>query len=174
VKFIADGMLGKLTRWLRMLGHDVEYSSKLDDAHFITIAKNERRTLLTRDLQLYQQAIAKGIEAFYFEPDDEAEELAQLARRFDLALEIDMKTSRCPKCNTPVKPISRENAALKVEENTISHYSDFWQCPRCGQVYWQGAHWTRIRKTLQTAKEKAVDMEKRSQDFSRSHLNGMS
>jgi uncharacterized protein with PIN domain len=153
LKFLADGMLGKLTRWLRMLGHNVKYSNKLDDAQLVTIAKKERRILLTRDLELYQQAIAKGVDAFYLEGKNEAERLAQLAKRFKIQLDIDMVTSRCPKCNTRVKPISKERVAVRVEDNTFSCYNEFWECPKCGQIYWQGAHWTRIRKTLETAKE---------------------
>jgi len=135
-------MLGKLTRWLRMLGHNVKYSCKLDDAQLITIAKKERRVLLTRDLELYQQAIAKGINAFYLEGQTEAEKLAKLAQRFGIKLDIDMATSRCPKCNTRVKPILKEKASGKV-----------WECPKCGQIYWQGAHWIKIRNTLEAAKE---------------------
>jgi len=146
-------MLGKLTRWLRMLGHDVEYSSKLDDAQLIMMAKKERRILLTRDLELYQQATSKGVDTFYLEGKTEAERLAQLAQRFKIKLDIDLETSRCPKCNTRVEPISKENVADKVEESTFSHYDEFWECPKCQQIYWQGAHWTRIRKTLEAAKE---------------------
>jgi uncharacterized protein with PIN domain len=146
-------MLGKLTRWLRMLGHNVKYSSKLDDAQLIMMAKKERRILLTRDLELYQQAIAKGVDAFYLEGENEAERLARLAKRFKVKLDIDMATSRCPKCNTRVKPIAKERVAVRVENSTFSCYNEFWECPKCGQIYWQGAHWTRIRKTLETAKE---------------------
>ncbi|MEM2953097.1 MAG: Mut7-C RNAse domain-containing protein [Candidatus Bathyarchaeia archaeon] len=153
MKFIADGMLGKLTRWLRMLGHNVKYSNKLDDSQLITIAKKERRILLTRDLELYQQATAKGVQAFYMEGQTEAERLAKLAKKFGINLDIDMATSRCPKCNTRVKPLPKEKVADKVEKTTFSYYNEFWQCPKCGQIYWQGAHWTRIRKTLETAKE---------------------
>ena len=153
MKFIVDGMLGKLTRWLRMLGHNVKYSNKLDDAQLITIAKKERRILLTRDLELYQQAIAKGLDAFYLEGTTEAERLAFLARRFKIELEINMEKSRCPECNTRVKPIPKEKVVNKVEKNTFSNYNEFWECPKCEKVYWQGAHWTRIRKTLDTAKE---------------------
>ncbi len=153
MKFIADGMLGKLTRWLRMLGHNVKYSNKLDDSQLITIAKKERRILLTRDLALYQQATAKGVQAFYMEGQTEAEQLAKLAQKFGINLDIDMATSRCPKCNTRVKPLPKEKVADKVEKTTFSYYNEFWQCPKCGQIYWQGAHWTRIRKTLGTAKE---------------------
>jgi len=153
LKFIADGMLGKLTRWLRMLGHDVEYSSKMDDNQLIMVAKKERRILLTRDLELYQQATAKGVNAFYLEGKTEAEKLAHFAKRFNIKLDIDMATSRCTKCNTRVKPISKEKVADKIEKSTFSYYNDFWECPKCGQIYWQGAHWTRIRKTLETTKE---------------------
>ena len=153
MKFIADGMLGKLARWLRLLGYSVKYSTKLDDAKLVEIAKKEQRILLTRDLELYQQATAKGIDAFYLEGKNEAERLALLAKRFKIKLDINMKTSRCPKCNTRVKPIPKENVADKVETNTFSHYTEFWECPKCSQIYWQGAHWTRIRKTLEASKE---------------------
>ena len=154
MKFIADGMLGKLTRWLRMLGHNIKYSNKLDDAQLIAIAKKERRILLTRDLELYQQAVAKGVNAFYLEGKTETERLAQLSQRFKIKLDIDMKTSRCPKCNTHVKPTTKEKVADKVEKSTFSNYNEFWECPKCAQIYWQGAHWTRIRSTLDAAKEK--------------------
>jgi hypothetical protein len=153
LKFIADGMLGKLTRWLRMLGHNVKYSNRLNDAQLIEIAKKERRILLTRDLELYQQATAKGVDAFYLNGVTEEERLAEMAKRFNIKLDIDMTTSRCPKCNARVKPVPKDNVKDKVEKSTFNYYSDFWECPKCGQVYWQGAHWTRIRKTLEAAKE---------------------
>ncbi|MEM2281727.1 MAG: Mut7-C RNAse domain-containing protein [Candidatus Bathyarchaeia archaeon] len=153
MRFIADGMLGKLTRWLRMLGHNVKYSNKLDDTMLMAIAKKERRILLTRDLELYQQATAKGIQAFYVDGQTEAEKLAKIARKFGISLDIDMAKSRCPKCNAQVKLIQKEKVAGKVKESTYIHYNEFWECPKCGQIYWQGAHWTRIRKTLETAKE---------------------
>ena len=159
MKFVVDGMLGKLTRWLRMLGHNVEYSCTLDDSQLIQVAKKEKRTLLTRDLMLYQQATAKGVDTFYLNGKTEAERLAQLAKRFRIKLEIDMKTSRCPKCNTRVKPIPKEEVVNEIEKNTFSHYNEFWKCPKCRKTYWQGAHWTRIRETLEEA-QKSLETEK--------------
>jgi uncharacterized protein with PIN domain len=153
VKFIADGMLGKLTRWLRMLGHDVKYSNELNDAELSVIAKKERRTLLTKDLELYQRAIAKGINAFYLEGRTEAERLSELAKRFKIPLVIDLKNSRCPRCNTKLRSTPKEKLAGKVEKNTFTYYDDFWECPKCGHIYWQGAHWGRIRATLEEAEE---------------------
>ena len=153
MKFIADGMLGKLTRWLRMLGQDVQYSNKLDDAELIVMAKKERRILLTRDVELYQRAVARGVDAFYIEGRTEAAKLAELAKRFDVPLEIDLKRSRCPRCNTKIQPTPKEKLAGKVEKNTFIYYDEFWKCPKCGHIYWQGAHWGRIRATLEEAKK---------------------
>ena len=154
MKFLADGMLGKLARWLRMLGQDVKYSNKLEDDELVTVAEKERRALLTRDLELYQRATAKGINAFYVAGETEAARLSELAKRFSISLVIDLKNSRCPKCNTKLRAAAKAKIAGKVEKNTFAHYSDFWECPSCGQVYWQGAHWERIRATLKAAEEK--------------------
>ena len=153
MKFIADGMLGKLTRWLRMLGQDVKYSNQFEDEELIVTAKKEHRVLLTRDLELYQRAIAKGLDAFYVESQKEAEKLAELAKRFEIPLTIDLKCSRCPKCNTKIRPTPKEKLAGKVEKNTLIYYDKFWKCPKCGHIYWQGAHWGRIRATLEKAKK---------------------
>jgi len=153
LKFITDGMLGKLTRWLRMLGHDVEYSRSDDDKKLIEKAKSEERILLTRDLKLYQQAMTHGVNAVLVEAETGPEKLADLARRFNFNLEIDVTVSRCPKCNTKIRPVTKDVVMDKVPKTTSTYYNEFWECPGCGQVYWQGAHWKRIEKTLREAKE---------------------
>lgn len=159
MKFIADGMLGKLTRWLRILGHDVKYSNKLDDTALVAAARKERRILLTRDFELYKQAVAKGIDVLYVEGETGEEKLADIAERFNIDLKIDMATSRCPKCNSRVKPIAKTKVADKVGKSTFAHYEEFWKCQKCGQIYWQGAHWKGIRRKLERTKEALDTME---------------
>jgi len=153
MKFIADGMLGKLTRWLRMLGQDVEYSKSLYDEQLIKTAKTENRILLTRDLKLYQRARKQGVDTVLIEDATKAEKLAGLASRFNFKLEIDIMVSRCPKCNTPIRPVSKEEIVDRIPKATSTHYDEFWECPGCGQVYWQGSHWNRIEKTLKEARQ---------------------
>lgn len=164
MKFIVDGMLGKLTRWLRILGHNAKYSTKLDDNKLIEIAKKEDRVLLTKDLQLYQQATTKGVEAFYLRGGTEDERLAELAARFNIKLGIDITLSRCPKCNAKIRTIPKAKAAKKVEKNTFEHYDEFWKCLKCKQVYWQGAHWQKIGKTLNEAKANLRDLKEKSEE----------
>ena len=145
-----------------MMGHDVEYSNSMDDSELLTIAKKDHRILLTRDFDLYRHAVNKEVDAFYVEGQTEQERLAELAARFDIRLEIDMTTSRCPKCNTQVKPVSKKEVATRVEKNTFENYTEFWECPNCGQVYWQGAHWTKIKETLKAAEQNLQQQKKRS------------
>jgi len=162
LKFITDGMLGKLTRWLRMLGQDVEYSRSVEDKKLIEMAKKEQRTILTRDLKLYQQAMMQGVNAVLVEASTGAEKLADLARRFNFKLEIDVTVSRCPKCNTKIRPVPKDMVIDRVPKTTSTYYNEFWECPSCGQVYWQGAHWKRIEKTLEEAKTALEKLDKPS------------
>jgi len=118
VKFLADGMLGKLTRWLRMLGQDVLYSVQFNDSELLELAKKEDRVLLTKDLALYKCAIGRDIVAYYVEGNTESERLAELGKRFSLQLTIDMDKSHCPLCNTKLNAAPKEQLKGELEKNT--------------------------------------------------------
>ena len=156
MKFLADAMLGKLARWLRMLGHDVIYSVELDDPELLELSKCEERVLLTRDLELYNRAVAKGLDAHYIEGKTEPDRLAEVAKRYSLPLEIDMDKSHCPICNTKLATAAKEQLQTELEKNTYIYYDKFWKCPNCGQIYWQGAHWKQITQTLTNARQKLL------------------
>lgn len=171
MKFIIDGMLGKLARWLRMLGHNVIYSTKLDDFELIDIAKKEKCVILTRDLKLCKSALSNDLEAFYIEGCTEAEKLANLGERFNISLDINMENSRCPRCNAQIIMTPKEKIKDKIKKNTFSHYNEFWKCTYCGKVYWQGAHWKGILETLEEAR---TIRRNKTQLHSRSHFSGIS
>lgn len=154
MKFLADGMLGKLARWLRMLGNDVIYSVEFDDSELLELAKKEDRFLLTKDLELYKRAIRRGLDLHYVKGKKEPERIAEVAKRYSLPLVIDMDKSHCPICNTKLAAASKEQLQNELEKNTFTYYSKFWKCSNCGQIYWQGAHWTQINNTLNQAKAK--------------------
>jgi uncharacterized protein with PIN domain len=154
VKFLADGMMGKLARWLRMLGQDVIYSVKFNDSELLELAKKEDRILLTKDFELYKRAIIRGLDAYYVEGKSGSEHLAEVAKRYNLSLMIDMDKSNCPICNTKLSAIPKEQLQGEIEKNTFTYYDKFWKCPNCGQIYRQGAHWKQINNTLTEAQEK--------------------
>ena len=152
LKFLADGMLGKLARWLRILGHDVTYFRSVDDKNLIKSAKSESRILLTRDQELVQQAINKGLNIFFVKGTENGEILADLANWFGFNLEIEISVSRCPKCNMSIRLVSKESVLQEIPELTALNYNEFWKCIGCGQIYWKGGHWKLIKKTLEEAK----------------------
>lgn len=141
-------MLGKLTRWLRILGQDVKYTAKFVDSELLKIADNEKRVLLTRDFMLYKRSIANGLDAYYFEGTLFSDCLSELVTRYHLPLVLDINNIRCSLCNNKLKSVTKAEIQKNLKENTIFYYNKFWKCPRCDQVYWFGSHWKQINKTL--------------------------
>jgi uncharacterized protein with PIN domain len=147
-------MLGKLARWLRMLGQDVTYNVQLNDNELLDLTKKESRVLLTKDLELYRRAAATGLDAFFVEGKSESERLAEVAGRYGLTLMVEMEKSNCPVCNTKLKATPKEQLFGELQKNTFAYHDTFWKCPNCGQIYWQGAHWKQITNTLSEAQMK--------------------
>ncbi|MBT8172025.1 hypothetical protein KJN74_04055 [Candidatus Bathyarchaeota archaeon] len=151
--FIADSMFGKLTRWLRILGHDVKYYKSMDDNELLEKAKSETRVVLTRDLGLFRKAIKDGVKIVLVESETITRRLVELSRRFDLSLKMDLRISRCPKCNDSIISVSKEQMIEQIPKATSKYCNEFWKCIKCGQIYWRGSHWKKINKTLNEAKE---------------------
>ena len=147
-------MLGRLTRWLRMIGYDAFYSRNSLDADLLHRAKEDSLILLTCDLQLYRAAIARDVECFLVQGTDEPERLANLAARFNLELKIDTKRSRCPACGSHITPVTKMDIASRIPPATFKLYQSFWICTKasCAKVYWRGSHWKKIEETLENAR----------------------
>jgi hypothetical protein len=155
MRFLLDGMLGKLARWLRMLGHDATYEKDRPDPELISIAKRGRLVLLTSDEQLYRTATMRGVESFLVTGRTEPEMLANLTERFKLNLTIDAANSRCPVCGFPIEERPKAEVEASVPPATFKVYQTFWVCtnPKCTKVYWQGSHWQKIEQTLENARK---------------------
>ena len=160
--FLLDGMLGKLARWLRMIGYETTYLNNYEDRDLLSIAKRDSLILLTSDQELYRTAAGRGIESFLVEGRTEAERLAALADRYKLNLHIDTTISRCPVCGSPLKEISKKEVEDSVPPATFKVYQTFWVCnnPACGKIYWQGSHWNKIEQTLENARKILDDKRK--------------
>ncbi len=77
------------------------------------------------------------------------EKLAELAKEFNLKLEINLLNSRCPKCNFKIRSVKKEEVIEKIPLLTYKFYFEFWECTNCGKIYWQGSHWEAMTQTLQ-------------------------
>src|SRR5262249_6139212 len=109
-KFIADVMVGKLARWLRVLGVDVEYSNTYGDDEIIRIASVENRIVLTRDMGLAARRVP--VRFALIQSDDYTEQIDQVIREFGLA---NFKVfTRCLECNVVLKPVDKETVFDRV------------------------------------------------------------
>lgn len=141
-RFVADAMLGRLVRWLRFLGYDTLYDVSWDDAFLVRLARAEDRVLLTRDRELAKRS---GVFIFLLASERLDEQLAQL--QHELSINRD-NASRCPICNSPLQPISKEEAWGQVPLYAYIDNVTFSHCPHCGRYYWPGTQWQRIRDSL--------------------------
>ena len=150
-----DGMLGGLARWLRMLGYETEYDSRVDDNTLLNLSRETDTILLTRDEELHNRARAKSINSVLVTGEREEVRLGQLAKALGISLEIDMASTRCPECGAELREIAREEASSVVPDNSLKLYDRFWRCTRtnCAKTYWVGSHWRQIRHTLEEAQK---------------------
>jgi uncharacterized protein len=155
MRFVIDGMLGKLTRWLRIMGHDALYLNDAKDRDLVANAIRENRILLTSDVALYRLATARGADAYLVKGRTEAERLASLASRFKLDLSVNTADSRCPVCGSSLKEVSKKEVREKIPAATFNAFNEFWTCSNseCAKVYWQGSHWENIHAVLVKAQE---------------------
>jgi uncharacterized protein with PIN domain len=157
MRFLVDGMLGGLARWLRILGYEVRYDASAKDNDLLTIADDESMVLLTRDDELYQRAIARTIPSALIVGETEEERLAQMASTFGVHLETNMAETKCPECGANLTEKSKSDVTDKVPKESLKLYNQFWKCTNqnCGKVYWVGSHWKQIRQTLEEARKRA-------------------
>jgi len=129
-------MVGKLARWLRILGYDVLYSNTFDDDEIVIEAESTRRIILTRDTGLYRRRT--HAQCILIESDDYKKQVRQVTLRFDLK---DFNFfSRCLECNVLLEPIDKEGAFEKVPPFVYLTHDRFASCPSCNRVYWHGSH----------------------------------
>jgi len=148
-RFLLDGMLGSLSRWLRIGGFDTEFRKNTLDDSLIEEAFADRRILLTRDEVLVKRARKRGVEAIYIENEGDEKALNQLTKELDIT--FDPTQARCSKCNHPVEKVVKADVAGRVPEGTFRTVDDYWVCPSCGGIYWRGSHWPKIIETLSNA-----------------------
>ncbi len=158
MKFIADRMLGRLARWLRLFGYDtlVIRQQENEDELLLEMAEKEGRILITRDRMLFRKAIKKGTRAYPVQSSEIMEQLRETQKEF--GIDIDPRMDRCTLCNSAIrkaKPEEMEIIKAKdyVYQATIESVTDFWLCDNCGQVYWLGKHWENIRERVKRLKK---------------------
>lgn len=150
IKFIADSNVGKLARWLRIMGYNTLFIRDIDDSSLVDIALTEGRIILTKDTQIMtRRAISNGrLQAVLCQEDDPKEQLRHVVR----TLHLDYRSSLfscCLECNETLVPRSKEEVKDLVPPYVFHTQTQYMQCPACHRVYWRGTHWERMHHELE-------------------------
>ncbi|MEA2066259.1 MAG: Mut7-C RNAse domain-containing protein [Thermotogota bacterium] len=148
MKFLADRMLGRLAKKLRMLGIDTMYYNIIEEGEIIEIVVKEKRVLLTRDSELHSRCMKKGLESFLLKSNYWDSQLRAVFHRFiNRSDQINFLT-RCSHCNSLLESVSYKKIKYEVPEYVLFTNDQFLKCYGCGQLYWKGSHVKNIINTF--------------------------
>jgi len=145
--FVADGMLGNVAKWLRLMGYDTLYFNTHRKIELLRTARKDGRIVLTCDRKLFQENPDIVV---FIETAGTAPQLAELKRKLSLKLSPERFFTRCSLCNSLLENKGKNDVINLIPEYVYAHKDKFRQCPECGRVYWDGDHCKEIRTVLKT------------------------
>jgi uncharacterized protein len=144
-RFLADRMVGKLARWLRLLGYDTAYLPQLSPEGVMREARQQGRIILTRDSRIVRRKDTPPL--LLIESDRFREQLKQVVE----ALQLDpvrYLLTRCSECNERLQPIAKDDVRDRVPEYVWQTQEEFRRCPGCRRLYWGATHKERMLEEL--------------------------
>jgi hypothetical protein len=144
IRFVADRMLGRLARMLRLLGYDTLYAN--DMAQLLAIGRSGERVVLTRGETAQRFPHLDNV--LSLKSEYPPEQLRELVERLGLDTRSGLWT-RCTLCNAPIERVEKADVKGLVEAKIFQLYEEFYRCAGCGHVYWRGSHVERILRNLE-------------------------
>jgi hypothetical protein len=144
--YFADAMLGRLAKWMRVLGYDTLYVHDIGSGDLLERAREEDRRILTRDTRLVR-SLQPG-EYLFIRDDDPSMQLRQVLDELELTVDRALFFSRCLECNSLVEDAEVDEVAGEVPDYVLTVNDNFTRCTGCGRVYWPGTHISKILERL--------------------------
>jgi uncharacterized protein len=145
VRLVLDVHLGRLARYLRMLGFDALWPGDAPDEELARISAAEHRILLTRDSGLLKRRIVTH--GYRVRALDAPGQLAEVVRRLDLFRAIS-PFRRCLRCNVLLETVRKDDVLDELPRRVRERHDAFRRCPTCRRVYWAGSHVARMGRLV--------------------------
>lgn len=145
MKFIVTQELGRLAKWLRILGYDAAYFSQRNPSSLLIQALRDDRVIVTRNHRLPKTG---GIRIVLLESDHLKEQMQEALKQLKTPVNCAMMFTRCTVCNLALHAVEKEKIKDSVPEYVFQAQQEFSICPACKRVYWPGSHWGNVRQTL--------------------------
>jgi uncharacterized protein len=149
-KFVIDVHLGKLARYMRMIGFDAVYQNDYKDEEIVKLSLKEKRIILTKDSEILKRnEVTHG---YWVRNEDAEDQLLEIVERFDLRNQI-KEFTRCLECNSPLNRVEKEKVVERLPPKIKEWHNDFFECPECRKIYWKGSHFERMENLISRIKK---------------------
>ena len=146
MKFVLTRELGRLVKWLRILGCDAEYFAGGKYSSLIIQALRDNRIILSRNQKLPR---SRGIKTVLIENEKIKLQLKEVMEKLGIKPDAEKMFTRCILCNAELTGLDKAGAEGKVPEYVFKAQDKFVSCPKCGRIYWEGTHWGNVKTTLE-------------------------
>ena len=147
-RFVVDVNVGRLAKWLRVLGYDALFPADAEDSELLRIALREGRIIVTRDGGLAERHLANSgrLKVVLIRDDHLKGQLSQVVR--SLNLDATRPFSRCIRCNEPLGSLPKESVRDRVPDYVYKTQQEYAGCPLCHRIFWRGTHWFNMQRDL--------------------------
>lgn len=142
--------MGKLAKWLRMMGYDSLFFNGDDDSQMVRQALAEGRMILTRDSGIMKRRVVNNgrLKALLIESEEPERQMQQVMT--SLALMKNLRPfTLCLECNHPLVERSHEEVKGRVPPHVYKTQTQYMECPACHRIYWRGTHWEAMTRKLE-------------------------
>jgi uncharacterized protein with PIN domain len=149
-RFIVDHNVGKLAKWLRMMGYDSLFFKGSDDSDMVKHALSEGRIILTRDTEIMKRRVVTNgqLRVVLIESEESELQMQQIIETLHLDCGFRPFTL-CLECNKPLIERNPEEVRERIPPYVYKTQQQYMECPSCRRIYWRGTHWKAMMKMLQ-------------------------
>jgi uncharacterized protein with PIN domain len=144
-RFVLDVHLGKLCRYLRLLGFDALYDARYTDPQLVRIGVIEKRMILTRDIGLLKNKQVRY--GYFIRQTDPHKQMHEVIAQFQLKNRIS-PFKMCLKCNGRLRKVAKKTVISQLPQQVKEYFDEFCRCPSCGKIYWKGSHYDRLEEMI--------------------------
>ncbi|MEJ2155776.1 MAG: Mut7-C RNAse domain-containing protein [Desulfobacteraceae bacterium] len=140
----TDATLGRLCKWLRMMGIDAEWDTATPDPERLKLLTDiDQRWVLTRSRRVFEKLGPNR--SLLLRPNSPLDQMRQVIRHFKIERNDLQPLSRCSRCNHPMSETAKPNIIGRIPDYVWQRHDRFMSCSRCRRIYWPGSHVQRIQ-----------------------------